>query len=109
MLSAEDDSQVGQQKGRETDDDVHATGSRVLKVHIDVSRCAFTDGRVTVPCVTSCNPPVTTPHREVVMSRRHLSLLVLALLTFAVSACADVTAPEPSNDCPVTSGSGTKC
>ena len=40
------------------------------------------------------------------MSRRHLSLLVLALLTFAVSACADVTAPEPSNDCPVVSGTG---
>ena len=44
------------------------------------------------------------------MSRRHLSLLVLALLTFAVSACADVTAPEPSNDCPIiTSGSGRSC
>jgi hypothetical protein len=42
------------------------------------------------------------------MSRRHLSLLVLSLLTFAVSACADVTAPEPSNDCGVTSGSSTK-
>jgi len=42
------------------------------------------------------------------MSRRHLSLLVLALLTFAVSACADVTAPEPSADCPVVSGSGTR-
>jgi hypothetical protein len=41
------------------------------------------------------------------MSRR-LSLLVFALLTFAVSACADVTSPEPSSDCPVTSGSGTK-
>ena len=43
------------------------------------------------------------------MSRRHLSLLVLALLTFAVSACADVTGPEPTGACPVTSGTGTKC
>lgn len=42
------------------------------------------------------------------MSRRHLSLLVLALLTFAVSACADVTAPEPNADCGVSSGSSTK-
>jgi hypothetical protein len=36
VLAAEDDSQVGQQQRRETDDDVHATGSRVLKVHIGV-------------------------------------------------------------------------
>jgi len=42
------------------------------------------------------------------MSRRHLSLLVLALLTFAVSACSDVTAPEPASDCPVTAGTGTR-
>ena len=40
------------------------------------------------------------------MSRRRLSFLVLALLSFAVSACADVTAPEPSADCPVVSGTG---
>jgi hypothetical protein len=43
------------------------------------------------------------------MSRRHLSLLVLALLTFAVSACADVTAPEPTNDCGVYGSSGKTC
>jgi hypothetical protein len=36
MLSAKDDPQVGQQQRRETDDDVHAIGLRVLKVHIDV-------------------------------------------------------------------------
>ena len=42
------------------------------------------------------------------MSRRRLSLLVLSLLALGVSACADVTAPEPSNDCPVVSGSGTR-
>jgi hypothetical protein len=43
------------------------------------------------------------------MSRRHLSLLVLALLTFAVSACADVTAPEPTDACGVTQGSVNRC
>jgi hypothetical protein len=36
MLSAEDNSQVGEEKRRETDDDVHAIGLRVLKVHIGV-------------------------------------------------------------------------
>ena len=40
------------------------------------------------------------------MSRRYLTLLVATLLTFAASACADVTAPEPTNDCPVIIGTG---
>ncbi len=43
------------------------------------------------------------------MSRRHLSLIVASLLTFAISACADATGPEPKQDCPVISGSGTRC
>jgi hypothetical protein len=42
------------------------------------------------------------------MSRR-LSLLVFALLSLAVSACADVTAPEPNDACGVTSGSTKSC
>lgn len=42
------------------------------------------------------------------MSRRYLTLLVVSLLTFAVSACADVTGPEPTDACPVTSGTGTR-
>jgi hypothetical protein len=36
MLAAEDNSQMGEKKRRETNDDVHAIGCCVLKVHIGV-------------------------------------------------------------------------
>jgi hypothetical protein len=107
VVATEDDAEMGEQQGRESDDDVHAAGTRVLKVHIVVRRCAFTDGRVTVPCVTVATPQSQLPPRGQSMSRR-LTLLVFALLTLGVSACADVTAPEPSSDCPVVSGNGTR-
>jgi hypothetical protein len=36
VLSAEDDAEMREKERRKAGDDVHAIGSRVLKVHIDV-------------------------------------------------------------------------
>lgn len=47
-----------------------------------------------------------TLYREVKMVRRHLALLVLALSTFALAACASPTAPKQSTDCAISAGSG---
>lgn len=41
------------------------------------------------------------------MVRRHIALLVLAMATFALAACASPTAPsQDSQDCGVSAGSG---
>ncbi len=51
--------------------------------------------------------PIFTRH-EVPMARRHISLLTLAFASFALSACAELTGPQPERDaCQLTSGSGT--
>lgn len=43
------------------------------------------------------------------MSRR-LSLLALALVSFAITACANPTGPAPqSKDCTAVQGSSTRC
>ena len=36
--------------------------------------------------------------REVPMARRHISLLMLAFASFALSACAELTGPQPERD-----------
>lgn len=42
------------------------------------------------------------------MSRRHLTLIVLTLATFAVAACADApTGPSNDSPCSVLAGNGT--
>ena len=46
--------------------------------------------------------------REVPMARRHISLLMLAFASFALSACAELTGPQPERDlCADSRGAGT--
>jgi hypothetical protein len=42
VVTAEDDAKMGSERRREPDENFHRKGARVLKVHIRVSKCAFT-------------------------------------------------------------------
>jgi hypothetical protein len=98
----EDDAEMREEEWGEVSGDFHVGGDFVLKLHIIVLKCAFTQRRATVPSVTSARPITTCP--EVNMVRRQFALLVLALATFAAVACTSPTAPK--NGCAVQAGSG---
>lgn len=100
---------MGEERGREVGDDFHRVlGRAVLKVHIAVSKCAFTARRATIPCAVRCKPPSQPTAERYPMLRRRISFLVLVLTSFALAACADATGPTPSEACAVVAGS-TKC
>jgi hypothetical protein len=53
--------------------------------------------------------PTVSPNPELLMSRRHLTLLLVAIASFAVSACGTAST-APRRDCDiVTSGSSGRC
>src|SRR5512146_1047583 len=63
MLIIEGDAEVGKEGRREACGDFHGWRNFVLKVHIAVLKCAFTQGRANVACVTDATPITPCPAR----------------------------------------------
>jgi hypothetical protein len=99
----QDDSKMVEQVARKESDDVQSGERDVIgaKTRFLVTKCRFTRRTATLRSQRSFTPAEnTSPNPESSMSRRQLSLVVVAIASLVVSACGS-SPTAPRNDEPV--------
>jgi hypothetical protein len=106
MCVSQDEAKMSEQVARKECDDVQSAVRRIIgaNTRFFVTKCRFTQRTATLAFGMSVHRPVH-PLPESSMSRRKISLVVIAIASLVISACG-ISPTAPRHDDTVTSGSG---